>query len=103
MRVPRQDSGNSGWEGGRNVTTAPHTVSGIPGTLTELLELIATLGPDEHRVVLAVARRLAGGASTYGRLNVQGDPRNWHQEATEELLDGCVYLACASMRRETTP
>jgi hypothetical protein len=30
---------------------------------------------------------------------VQGDARDWRAEAAEELLDGCVYLACEAMRR----
>jgi hypothetical protein len=68
-------------------------------TTTELLEVVGTLGKDERRVLLLIARRLAAGARLYGVLNVQGDRRDWQKEATEELLDGCVYLACETIRR----
>jgi hypothetical protein len=63
-----------------------------------LLDLLAELGPGERAVIHAIARRLALGKTQYGRLDVQGDPRDWKREASQELLDGCVYLACASLR-----
>ena len=58
-----------------------------------------TLGPDELRVVEALAARLAMGAGHYGPLQLDVDPRDWRQEAAEELLDACAYLACALLRR----
>lgn len=67
--------------------------------LAELADVAAELGPDEQRVLLAIARRLAMGLKAYGPLDVHGDARDWRAEAAEELLDGCVYLACESMRR----
>jgi hypothetical protein len=65
----------------------------------ELLDVVAELGTDERRVLLALARRLLAGHGTYGRLDVATDRRDWRSEAAEELLDGCVYLACETMRR----
>lgn len=58
-----------------------------------------TLGADELRVVEAVAVRLAMGAGHYGPLQLDVDPRDWREEAAEELLDACAYLACALLRR----
>lgn len=57
------------------------------------------LGPDERRVLETIAARLRMGAKQYGLLDVDGDRRDWRHEAAEELLDGCVYLACEAMRR----
>lgn len=57
------------------------------------------LGPDERRVLEVIAARLSMGARQYGPLDVPGDEREWRREAVEELLDGCVYLACEAMRR----
>lgn len=67
-------------------------------TDSELRSVIASLGADEQRVLLAIARRLAVGAKAYGRLDVHGDPRNWKREGTEEALDLAVYLSCALLR-----
>lgn len=64
----------------------------------ELLELVDALGPDERRVLLAVARRLAMGQRQYGALDVAGDRRDWRKEAAEEALDASVYLACELLR-----
>jgi hypothetical protein len=57
------------------------------------------LGADERRVLEVIAARLRMGARTYGALDVANDARDWRREASEELLDGCVYLACEAMRR----
>jgi hypothetical protein len=65
----------------------------------ELLDVVAALGTDERRVLLVLARRLLAGQGAYGRLDVAKDRRDWRAEAAEELLDGCVYLACETMRR----
>jgi hypothetical protein len=43
----------------------------------ELLDVIAGLGDDERRVLLAVAKRLAMGRNAYGLLDIDGDPRDW--------------------------
>ncbi len=78
--------------------------------------VVAELGEDERRVLLEgvgdgrrecsgamyrdrkVAKRLALGAKQYGRLDVQGDRRDWRREAGEEALDCAVYLACEALR-----
>ena len=39
------------------------------------------------------------GQTAYGPLDVTGDPRDWRHEVFEELLDGCVYLACETLRK----
>jgi hypothetical protein len=58
-----------------------------------------TASDDEVRLLVLVGRRLLIGQRSYGRLDVQGDARDWRAEAAEELLDRCVYLACEAMRR----
>ncbi len=58
------------------------------------------LGDDERRVLETIAARLRMGARQYGPLDIGGDARDWQREAAEELLDGCVYLACEAMRRK---
>ncbi|HSY24911.1 MAG TPA: hypothetical protein VK841_22455 [Polyangiaceae bacterium] len=68
-------------------------------TADELLDAIADLAEDERRVLLAIAKRLSHGARLYGKLDVEGDRRDWRAEGAEELLDGCVYLACESLRK----
>jgi hypothetical protein len=65
----------------------------------DLFDVVRRLGEDEVRVLVAIARRLAMGRGQYGALDVQGDRRDWRAEAAEELLDGCVYLACETMRQ----
>jgi hypothetical protein len=102
--------GDPGYPGGYRGPPPP-TDSGAPGGHdanpgnidADLLDVIATLEPDARRVLLAIARRLAAGHRAYGRLDIDGDTRDWHAEAVAELLDGCVYLACASMRRRSAP
>jgi hypothetical protein len=66
----------------------------------ELADVIASLGIDERRVLLVLARRLAMGARVYGRLDVDGDPRDWRGEAADEALDASVYLACELLREK---
>ena len=57
------------------------------------------LGPDEQRVVAEVTRRLELGRGIYGQLDLAADRRDMQREATEELLDACVYLAAELLRR----
>jgi hypothetical protein len=60
------------------------------------------LGDDERRVLEVIAARLRMGAGAYGALDVvANDARDWRREASEELLDGFVYLAREVMRRRT--
>jgi hypothetical protein len=71
--------------------------------LHELADVASGLGADERRVLVAIAHRLASGRRAYGPLDVHGDRRDWRAEGAEELLDGCVYLACETMRLGREP
>ena len=59
------------------------------------------LGDGEMAVLEAIARRLLVGRQQYGALRPVNDSRDWHKEASEELLDGCVYLACETLRQRS--
>jgi hypothetical protein len=61
--------------------------------MTELEAILAELGPDEHRVILVLARRLLAGQHAYGRLDVATDGRDWRRERADELADALVYWA----------
>ena len=63
------------------------------------LDAIATgLGPDELRVLVFVAGRLAHGREEYGELHLARDRRDFRQERAEELADALIYSACDEMR-----
>ena len=55
------------------------------------------LGPDEVKVLTALARRLLAGQRHYGRLDVRADGRDWRRERAEELADALVYGAIAEV------
>lgn len=57
----------------------------------ELEVLLTSLGPDEVRILVRVARRLEFGRLRYGDMNLKKDKRNFKKEATEEILDWLVY------------
>ena len=59
------------------------------------------LGEGELHVLHAIAKRLRMGRQQYGALRPVPDSRDWKREATEELLDGCVYLACETLRQRS--
>ncbi len=61
------------------------------------------LGEGELLVLEAIAARLRMGRQQYGPLRPVPDSRDWKREATEELLDGCVYLACETLRQRSKP
>jgi hypothetical protein len=65
--------------------------------LLELAAIATELGDDEVRVLLVLARRLAAGQRTYGRLDVAHDQRDWRRERAEELADVLVYTAIAEV------
>jgi hypothetical protein len=67
----------------------------------DLLDVIDRLGPDERRVLLALARRLLTGQTTYGMLSVATDGRDWLRERSEELQDALVYTAIAEVAAAT--
>lgn len=54
---------------------------------------------DEVAVVALIHERLQLGRGQYGPLRAARDIRDWPHEALEELLDGCVYLACELLRQ----
>ena len=55
----------------------------------------------ELLVLEAIAKRLRMGRDQYGVLKPIPDARDWKREASEELLDGCVYLACETLRQRS--
>lgn len=63
------------------------------GAFSRTVSLLRELGPDELRVMHELAKRLWAGQTTYGRLNISRDTRDWTREASEEALDLSVYLA----------
>ena len=74
-----------------------------PAATAQLPITFPDLGPDESRVVEAVAARLRMGARQYGPLDLATDRRDWRHEAAEEALDLAAYLACELLRpRKTT-
>ena len=70
-------------------------------TTGELLDVVAELGADERRVLLALAKRLLMGQRTYGLLSVATDGRDWLRERTSELEDALVYTAIAEVAATT--
>lgn len=60
---------------------------------------VAGLGPDELRVVMHVIERLRIGRERYGPLDLATNPKDWRNEATEEFLDGAIYLAMDAVKR----
>lgn len=67
--------------------------------IDQLSRIAETLGPDEQLVLLEVAQRLKLGRPVYGVLSLADDPRDMIKEAHEEMLDGAIYLAMATLRR----
>lgn len=66
----------------------------LQGDFVELKEIYMNLGEYERKVLLGVGARLVKGQIQYGSLvSPDKDGRCWLQEASEEALDGCVYLA----------
>ena len=63
----------------------------------KLLDVLAELGADERRVLLALARRLLEGQKAYGRLDLANDARDWRKERADELADALVYGAIAEV------
>lgn len=59
---------------------------------------VTGLGPDEIRVVRAIVARLRLGQVRYGPLDIASNPKDWRKEASEEFLDGAIYLAMQTIR-----
>jgi hypothetical protein len=64
----------------------------------ELSGIVASLGPDEHRVMLVLARRLAAGQRQYGRLDLASDVRDWALERSLEIQDLLIYSAFEALK-----
>lgn len=80
----------------------PHiNVSERDAALIALVGECRGLGEGELNVLQAIAKRLRMGREQYGALRPVPDSRDWKREATEELLDGCVYLACETLRQRS--
>ncbi len=89
---------------------APPDDEPIPDTLrmitpddaarAELNGVAYGLGVDELRVLVRIGERLKLGRRQYGRLYLPTDARNFRAEATEEVEDALVYLACAWLKSE---
>lgn len=61
---------------------------------------IEGLGFDELRVIQRVIERMQHGRKQYGALDIAGNSKDWRAEATEEFLDGAIYLAMQSIREK---
>jgi len=51
-----------------------------------------------ERIVSEVKSRLDAGAKKYGEEILDSDPRDWVQEALEEVLDLAVYISAQLIR-----
>ena len=67
-------------------------------TPEQLLSQIDSLGPDERAVVELVVDGLVRGRAQYGELDIDDDPRDFVQEAIEELRDTAIYGAIEAIR-----
>jgi hypothetical protein len=54
----------------------------------------AGLEPDARTVVRLIVERLIIGRKAYGALHLDVDERDWVKEASDEVLDLSVYMAC---------
>lgn len=66
----------------------------------ELASLAGSMGDDECRILVRVARRLKFGEGRYGPLNLAKDRRDFMKEAAEEVLDWLVYVEGHEERKE---
>ncbi len=76
-------------------------VSARDTALVALIGECRGLGEGELLVLEAIAKRLRMGREQYGDLRPVPDSRDWKREPSEELLDGCVYLACETLRQRS--
>lgn len=58
----------------------------------ELAGLAASMGDDECKILVRVARRLKFGEGKYGPMNLRKDKRDFAKEAAEEVYDWLVYV-----------
>lgn len=68
----------------------------------ELIARLYALPVEEQRVVAWVLDRVVSGLELglrqYGPLDLATDQRDFSGEASAELRDGMIYLACAALR-----
>ncbi len=76
-----------------------HSTACVCAERAALGDACEQLGPDELRVLRLIAARLEVGRRQYGQLDTTTDRRNWMAESRDEMFDGCVYLALATMKR----
>lgn len=65
----------------------------------ELEGIMPMLGSQELAVLRWLAVRLLQGQSTYGKLDVENDPRNWEAERASEVADALIYSGIAELKR----
>lgn len=59
-----------------------------------------SLNADELEVLCVIAERMARiGVKSYGHLDIDGDGRDFIEEANQEYLDATVYLAIETIRK----
>lgn len=58
----------------------------------------AVMARINERIVSEVKSRLDAGAKKYGEEILDSDPRDWVQEALEEVLDLAVYISAQLIR-----
>jgi hypothetical protein len=68
----------------------------------ELIARLYALPVAEQQVAAWVLDRVVAGLELglrqYGPLDLRSDPRDFANEASAELRDGLIYLACAALR-----
>ena len=60
--------------------------------MKKILWIYENLKDREREILLEIAQRLLDGQTSYGPF-VDDDARDMVQEASEEILDGMVYMA----------
>lgn len=68
-------------------------------TNREIADMLGQLGHDERELAEYVIEGLLEGRKSYGELDLDRDPRDWHDQAAQEHRDALVYLACAALAR----
>lgn len=67
--------------------------------LDEIWQIWAMLNEDEREVLLRIARRIFAGQQAYGKMDVEGDKRDFVEERAQELEDALVYTVMAELKR----
>lgn len=69
------------------------------GAHFSVVRALGGLEGDELDVVGVVIERLQAGRISYGPFDLRNDRRDFDGEATDEFLDGVIYLAAGLLRR----